>query len=565
MSFLEKRVKLASCLAVVTLTSGCATPGAQRFGMSFLPSAPRQTQPVTVALEAPPVPSNKWITESHVFLKPAIEFPPRPSQADLRLRRADDRFNKGRELYQQGDASGARAEFDAAIDILLNTPETLPDRHRVETRLEQLVLAIHKFDVNRLGAGDLSSNPAWDKAPLEEILELTFPVDPGMKPRVLEQLQATTSQLPLEMNDAVLSYINYFSGDRGRPTLLAGLRRAGRYKALISRILSEEGLPQELIYLAQAESGFLPRAVSHKSAVGMWQFIQSRGREYGLTQTKWSDDRLDPEKATRSAARHLRDLYEKFGDWYLAIAGYNCGDGCVERAVQRTGYADFWELRKRNAIPRETVNYVPIIVALTIMHKNAKDYGLENIEIDPPLQFENLQLEAPTHLALIADSADRPVSEIREMNPALLTNVAPAGHAVHIPAGTRTQVLAALATIPSERRASWRIHRVAEGDTLESISRRYRMSVTAITAANTIDDANPGDVLIIPTASEIERARVVRKSRPSSSVSSRKSKASSGRTMARAKKAQPEVRRPTGVKTAANRTSSRGVPSARLR
>ena len=188
------------------------------------------------------------------------------------------------------------------------------------------------------------------------------------------------SQLPLQMTDAVLSYINYFNSDRGRKTLLFGLKRAGRYKPMIQRILAEEGVPQELIYLAQAESGFLPRAVSNKAAVGMWQFIQWRGRQYGLNQTAYTDDRLDPEKATRSAARHLRDLYEKFGDWYLAIAGYNCGDGCVEKAVQRTGYADFWELRARNAIPKETTNYVPIIVAMTIMHKNAKDYDLEDIE-----------------------------------------------------------------------------------------------------------------------------------------------------------------------------------------
>ena len=162
----------------------------------------------------------------------------------------------------------------------------------------------------------------------------------------------------------------------------------------------------------------------------MWQFVQWRGRQYGLNQTAYTDDRLDPEKATRSAARHLHDLYEKFGDWYLAIAGYNCGDGCVEKAVQRTGYADFWDLRARNAIPKETTNYVPIIVAMTIMHKNAKDYGLEDIEIDPPLTYDTIELEAPTHLALVADIADRPVSDIRELNPSLLNSVAPAGYAV---------------------------------------------------------------------------------------------------------------------------------------
>jgi membrane-bound lytic murein transglycosylase D len=301
---------------------------------------------------------------------------------------------------------------------------------------------------------------------------MTFPVPPELSTEVEEQLSETVSQLPLELNDIVLSYINYFSSPKGRRTLEAGLKRSGRYREMISRILAEEGVPQEFIYLAQAESGFLPRAVSHKAAVGMWQFIQSRGREYGLLRSSHYDDRLDPEKATRSAARHLKDLQAKFGDWYLAVAAYNCGDGCVERAVERTGYADFWRLRSLGAIPKETTNYVPIILAMTIMHKNAKAYGLEDLEFDSPLRYESVEFDAPTHLALIADAADRPVSEIRELNPALLTSVAPPGYPVHLPGGTRTMVLAALETIPRAKRASWRVHRVGESDTIESRWRR---------------------------------------------------------------------------------------------
>ena len=146
---------------------------------------------------------------------------------------------------------------------------------------------------------------------------------------------------------------------------------------MIQRILDEEGIPQEIIHLAQAESGFIPRAVSRAAAGGMWQFLKWRGNEYGLKQTAYTDDRMDPEKATRAAARHLRDLYHEFGDWYLAIAAYNCGPGNVEKAVERTGYADFWELRARGVLPAETTNYVPIILAMTIMEKNAAEYGIE--------------------------------------------------------------------------------------------------------------------------------------------------------------------------------------------
>jgi membrane-bound lytic murein transglycosylase D len=521
--------------------------------MSFLPPAPRQSFTASSHLEAPSVAANPFLTESSSFLNPNLAIPPRPSQVDARIRHAEERFANAKRLYAQGDPDGARREFDATIDILLGTPEDLPDRHKVEAKLEKLVAEIHKIDVNRLGAGDLSGQNSYDKAPLEDILDMTFPVDPSIKPRVLEQVRATVSQLPLEMNDSVLSYINFFSGERGHRTLVAGLKRAGRYRPLISRILREEGVPQELIYLAQAESGFLPRAVSNKAAVGMWQFVQFRGREYGLMQTRYSDDRLDPEKATRSAARHLRDLYEKFGDWYLAIAGYNCGDGCVDRAVQRTGYADFWEIRNRNAIPRETTNYVPIILAMTIMHKNAKDYGIDNIDADPPLRYETIRLDAATHVTLLADAADRPVSEIRDLNPALLSTVAPAGFEVHVPESTRTQVMAALDTIPAERRASWRIHRVTEGESLDSIARRYNMSASAISAANDTTEAELGDVLAIPTASQVERARASSK-RVKSSAS-----AGARRTATRSRSASTRGAKDVKPSAAASKAAHRRV------
>jgi membrane-bound lytic murein transglycosylase D len=472
--------------------------------MTLLPPTTRNRAVPTVAEAPPPIQPNLYLPESPSFVNPELQT---RTLADSRIRRAESLFQQGKTAYLSGDMDRARSSFDAAVDSLLSTPDNLPERHKVERKLEDLVGAIHRYDVNGMGAGDLSAEPSYDKAPLEDILEMTFPVDPNMKPKVKEQLHATVSQLPLELNDAVLSYINYFSTEKGRRTLIAGLERAGKYKPLIQRILAEEGVPQELIYLAQAESGFLPRARSHKSAVGMWQFVRARGRQYGLTQTAYSDERLDPEKATRSAARHLRDLYEKFGDWYLAIAGYNCGDGCIERAVERTGYADFWRLRSLNAIPRETTNYVPIILAFTIMHKNAKEYGIEDIEPDEPITYDTLELEAATHLALVADAASRPVSVLRELNPALLKNVAPTGYPLHIPVGTKAAVIAGLETVPAKYRASWRIHRVETGDTLASIARRYRMSVDSIAAANETSDAEIGDVLIIPTRSEVERQK----------------------------------------------------------
>ena len=393
------------------------------------------------------------------------------------------------------------SEFDQAVDLMLEASDNPSDRQTYNSKLEDMVDAIHRYDLTGLGSAASLEEPQYEKAPLEDILPMTFPVDPKLKTKVREQVQATVSQLPLTVNDAVLGYIHYFSG-RGRNTLIAGLRRAGRYRPLIQRILDEEGVPQELIHLAQAESGFLPRAMSRKAAGGMWQFVAWRGREYGLNQTRYSDDRLDPEKATRAAARHLRDLYQKFGDWHLAIASYDCGPGVIERAVERTGYADFFEMRNRRVLPLETTNYVPIILAMTIMSKNAAEYGLEGIDPDTPLEYDSMEITSPTHLALISDLTNTPVAELQSLNPALLRGLAPAGYSLHVPKGTGGYLRAALQMVPEERRASWRMHVVADGETLAVIGKRYRTTPGTIAAANHMQSAAPavGDRLLIPAA-----------------------------------------------------------------
>jgi len=367
---------------------------------------------------------------------------------------------------------------------------------------------IHRYDIEGLGAGSEDTGVAYDKSPLQDILELTFPIDPSLKNKVRDQLQATASQLPLEVNDEVLRYVNFFQSDRGKRTLIAGLKRAGRYRAMILQVLSEEGVPQELIHLAQAESGFLPRALSPAAAAGMWQFVAWRGREYGLNQTAYLDDRLDPEKATRAGARHLRDLYHQFGDWYLAMAAYNCGPGCVSRAVERTGYADFWELRRRNAIPRETTNYVPIIVAMTIMVKNAQDYGIADVEPDPALTYDTVPMTSATSLSLASDLLDVPAAELRELNPSLLRDVAPAGYGLRVPRGSAPTLTAALQSVPAEKRTTLRTHRVQPGETLATIAKRYRTAPGGLLALNksSLEEVAAGDLVIVPAAPVVVKA-----------------------------------------------------------
>jgi membrane-bound lytic murein transglycosylase D len=495
-------ILLSALLALLAFPlASCMSSKSQAFKMSFLPSTPAR---VESSFEEPPhIPSNLYSNEVPNLVQQALAAQPRAVETDSRIFKAEGHFEAGRKLYQQGDLSGARREFDAAMDTLLTAPDNIPDRQKLERRLDQMAETIYRYDLEGMGSGAAAQpEVVYDKTPLDDILQLTFPTDPNLRPKVKEEIAATLSQLPLEENDAVLSYIHYFSTDRGHKTLVAGLRRAGRYRPLIQRILDEEGVPQELIFLAQAESGFLPRAKSYKSAVGMWQFVQFRGRQYGLNQTPVSDDRMDPEKATRAAARHLHDLYATFGDWYLAMAAYNCGPFCVEHAVGRTGYADFWELSRLNVLPKQTANYVPLILAMTIMAKNPKDYDLEGVDLDEPVRYDTLDMEAPTHLALIADATERPVSEIQDLNPALLKLVAPAGYQLRVPTGTSAAVRSALETVPAGHRAAWRVHRVLEGETLDAIAHRYATPVSSISAVNQkVRVPATGDLLVIPAAS----------------------------------------------------------------
>jgi membrane-bound lytic murein transglycosylase D len=487
-------------VAVVT-TAGCGFNQQSKFQMSFLPPAPHGTD--AEASDIPPAPvvtPNAYLQDLPAFLLTPPATPLKRGAADSCIRAAQQHFEAGKKFYQAKDIPNARAEFDAAVDTMLQAPVGIPaDRAECEQKLDEMVEAIHRYDLSGMGAAIGVTDSRFEKAPLEDILQMTFPVDPKLKDRVRDQMAATVSQLPLSVNDAVLGYINYFA-NRGHETLLTGYQRSGLYRPMIQRILSEEGVPQELIHLAQAESGFIPHALSRKAAVGMWQFVAFRGQQYGLMETRYTDDRMDPEMATRAAARHLHDLYNEFGDWYLAIAAYNCGPGVVEKAVERTGYADFWELRNRGVLPAETTNYVPIILALTIMEKNGAEYGLSDSILDAPLEYDTIRVSGLTSLKLVSDITGMPVSQLAWLNPALIKGMVPDGYSLHVPKGTGSQVSAALQRFPVERRASWRYHRVGGDETLAEIGRRYGVSTSSIMAANNLAAAQvaEGDGLIIP-------------------------------------------------------------------
>jgi membrane-bound lytic murein transglycosylase D len=423
----------------------------------------------------------------------------------------EEAFRSGEQNYKSGHLEKARKDFDRAVDALLSSGFDLNADPRLDELLERIVDTIHDYELAAYREGDGFTEQKAEPAPIDEIAEMTFPVDPNLKERAEISLKDLPHDLPITLTDEVLSYLNFFQTNRGRAIVTNGLRRAGRYQDMISRVLREEGVPQDLIFLAQAESGFQPTALSRARALGMWQFVAWRGREYGLKRSWWVDERRDPEKATRAAARHLRDLYEMFGDWYLAIAAYNTGPGNVQKAIERTGYADFWQLYRRNVLLRETKNYVPIIIALTVIAKDAERYGIA-VERESPLRVERIKPGHPIDLRLVAETIDISVEELKQLNPQLLRMVTPPDpeFELNLPQGTASRFANEIAVIPQEKWVSWRRHRVEQGETLSAIAKRYRLQPTAIAEANGIDtksQLDPGQKLIIPAAAPISPER----------------------------------------------------------
>jgi len=459
--------------------------------------------------------------------KPVAEAPapkvqeklvPRTDPVESLMAQAEKEFQAGQANYQAGHLDKAKANFDQAFNLLLSYPQGVKSDDRLADEFDKVVEAVNNLEMQALQQGDGFTQQASEPAPIDVANDVTFPVDPNVKAKAEAELKGTRSDLPLMLNDYVASYINYFSS-RGKGYLENGLVRAGRYEPMIRRILKEEGVPQDLIYLAQAESGFHPMALSRAGARGMWQFMAGRGSGYGLARNWWVDERQDPEKATRAAARHLKDLYNQFGDWYLAMAAYNSGPGNVQQAVQRTGYADFWELYKRNVLPAETKNYVPIILAVTIMAKNPNQYGLENLQPDPPMQYETVKVDYPVDLRLVAECVDTSVSTIQDLNPALLRMTTPkeGTYDLKIPTGTAEHFQQAIAAIPRDKRVWWRYHKVGNGETLSEIARQYRTTAASIAEVNNIDrgdDLMAGSRLVIPIAAGRESQRQAYSKRP---------------------------------------------------
>lgn len=435
---------------------------------------------------------------------------PRPA-IDVLVAKVQASYEAGQQELKAGAVDRAQADFDRAVNLILTSGFQADSDPRLSKLFDQLGEAVHSDELSALNnSPEQESETPSEPAPIDEIADLTLPAgDPRLALKAEKELISVRHDLPLTVNDSVLRYLSFFTTTRGRAIVEHGLERAGRYGDMIGRVLSEEGVPEDLIYLAQAESAFQAQAVSRAGARGIWQFMPFRGEEYDLERSYWVDERSDPEKATRAAARHLRDLYGMFGDWYLVMAAYNSGPLNVARAIERTGYADFWELQKRNALPKQTQNYVPIIIALELV---AKDPALYGVRVDPekPAQVDTVKLEHPIHLALVADAAGVEADELRLLNPQLLRNVTPnePGFELKLPAGAAKSFEENIQQVPEDKWTSWRLHAAGEGETLSEIARRYRVTLQALEAANHLEaraSVPAGFLLNVPTPPAVAR------------------------------------------------------------
>ena len=398
-------------------------------------------------------------------------------------------LKQGQASYRAGKLTDAKKHFDTAVDAMLASGLDIRTNSQLLDEYNHVLDVVNGLEMEALKQGN-GFVPKEEITPAEAASDVTFAVDPNLVAKATADLATTKSDLPLMVNDYVAAFINFFAyTQKGHNTLLHSFERSGHYRAMIQRVMAEEGVPQDLIYLAVAESGFNPRAIGPRTrsggrAEGMWQFMPDP--YYGLRRDAYVDERFDPEKSTRAYARYMKFLHDQLGDWYLAMAAYDHGAGNIQKEVAKTGYADFWELYKRNELPTETRNYVPEILAAIIIANHPHQYGFDDLTLDPPVLTDTVTIDYSIDLRLVSDLVGAPVDEIEALNPSLLRMVTPpeSSFDLHLPAGTATLFEQRTALIPEAHRNSWRYHAVVAGDTLGSVAQEYRIPVAELASAN---------------------------------------------------------------------------------
>ena len=394
---------------------------------------------------------------------------------------------------QLDDTLDAEYAYQTAIQLLDSLSGVYQDEPVFTERQQQVALQYEEYL-------DYTATLAETNGELDEVLTELDALYQITGDSTKDSPQESETTIPLVLNSKVESAIKYFTRtQKGRRVFKRWLERAGKYESLVKPILREVNAPEELFYLAMVESGLNPSARSYARAVGMWQFISATGRAYGLRHNWWYDERRDVVKASRAAGKHLLDLYERFGDWYLAIAGYNFSPGKIQRRLTRYDVSEFWDLPR---LPRETRNYVPTYLATLTIALDPAKYGFEYTPQEP-IQFDTVTVKDCIDLKVVANSVGASLSEIKQLNPSLLRWSTPPDEKtwlLNIPAGTRDTFVAKYATMPKAEKVKWLHHRVRQGEALSTIARRYGVSMNEIKKFNKIRGSliRIGQKLIIP-------------------------------------------------------------------
>jgi membrane-bound lytic murein transglycosylase D len=446
-------------------------------------------------------------------------------------------FQAGQKELEQGHVEAAKQEFNRAVDVLLESPYGARTEPRIREHFDRLVDRISSYEVRALATGDGFTEKRYEPATIDELLALSTTIGtpaptPELKDTVQSDLQTANHDIPIPLNQRVLSYIELFQG-RLHDFIEEGMKRGSKYLPMIQNVFRAEGLPLDLAYVPLVESAFKPNALSRVKAKGVWQFMTGTAMENGLRRDWYIDERSDPEKATVAAAKYLRTLSKLFGgDWHLALASYNGGPGRLQRAIRTAGVDDFWKLaEKPKVLPRETREYVPMILAAIVIARNPSQYGFD-FEPDPPHTYEKVTLARPVDLRRVAEWADAPVDEIQALNPELrrwTTPVKATNYELKVPVGTAGIVQAKLADAPPADLASLKYYVVKRGDTLPLIARKLRVNRADLADANDLSTTarvNAGQKLIVPREATVLMA--ARADRPVPATEARRTVAEAG-------------------------------------
>jgi membrane-bound lytic murein transglycosylase D len=447
------------------LLTGCLSASAQK----PVAVAPKVAPPVAPATQAAPV---------------------APDPVELLIAESDRHFEAGRKELTLGHLEQARTEFDRALDTLLESPNGARSNPRLREHFDRLVDRISVLEQGALAAGDGFSETKSEPAVIDSLLGLdtfdTTPPKPATAEAVQADLQSTSHDIPIPTNDRVLRYVELFQG-RLREFLTEGLSRGVQYLPMIQATFRAEGLPLDLAYIPLIESAFKPSALSRAKARGVWQFMRGTALENGLKADWYIDERADTIKSTQAAAKYLKTLHNMFEDWHLAMASYNGGPGRVKRALTRSRKNDFWQLTSSTRwLPRETREYVPMILAAVIIAKNPAQYGFDIVPM-PSTPTETVAVPEALDLRRVAEWAGVPIDDIQKLNPEFrrwTTPVKKGEYTIRVPEGTAESVKAGLAAAAPNQLNALQFHTVKRGETLATIARKLRVNRTDLAEAN---------------------------------------------------------------------------------